>query len=117
MQKKKTLIEIVDSNHKNSMAGQSIVAELAEGDRVQVGISISISISISMVLQVYMYTHTGLMDKKSNWFTHFIGMFLRPKDFMVSVLIFSFIHLKTFRTITSIFKTRLEWKVHWRRPQ
>jgi len=58
-----------DSNHKNSMAGQSIVAELAEGDRVQ----------------VYMYTHTGLMDKKSNWFTHFIGMFLRPKDFMVGV--------------------------------
>jgi len=55
-----------DSNHKNSMASQSIVAELAEGDKVQ----------------VYMYTHTGLMDKKSNWFTHFIGMFLRPKDFM-----------------------------------
>jgi len=54
-----------DSNHKNSMAGQSIVADLAAGDRVQ----------------VYMYTHTGLMDKKSNWFTHFIGMFLRPKDF------------------------------------
>ena len=73
------------------MAGQSIVAELAEGDRVQVGISISISISI--VLQVYMYTHTGLMDKKSNWFTHFIGMFLRPKDFMVSFLICCFIHL------------------------
>merc|ERR1719430_574659 len=58
-----------DSNHKNSMVEQSIVAELAEGDRVQ----------------VYMYTHTGLMDKKSNWFTHFIGMFLRPKDFMVGV--------------------------------
>ena len=38
-----------------------------------------------MVLQVYMYTHTGLMDKKSNWFTHFIGMFLRPKDFMVTI--------------------------------
>jgi len=56
-----------DSNHKNSMAGQSIVADLSVGDRVQ----------------VYMYTHTGLMDKKSNWFTHFIGMFLRPKDFML----------------------------------
>ena len=36
------------------------------------------------LLQVYMYTHTGLMDKKSNWFTHFVGMFLRPKDFMVN---------------------------------
>lgn len=58
-----------DSNHKNSMASQSIVAELVPGDRVQ----------------VYMYTHTGLMDKKSNWFTHFIGMFLRPKDFMVEL--------------------------------
>jgi len=56
-----------DSNHKNSMAGQSVVVELVAGDRVQ----------------VYMYTHTGLMDKKSNWFTHFIGMFLRPKDFMM----------------------------------
>ena len=29
------------SNHKNSMAGQSIVAELAEGDRVQVKMAMS----------------------------------------------------------------------------
>ena len=55
-----------DSNHKNSMVGQSVVVELGAGDRVQ----------------VYMYTHTGIMDKRSNWLTHFVGVFLRPKDFM-----------------------------------
>ena len=43
------------------MASQLVVADLEKGDRVQ----------------VYMYTHTGLMDKKSNWFTHFVGLFLR----------------------------------------
>eukprot|EP00092_Neocalanus_flemingeri_P063548 GFUD01076924.1.p1 GENE.GFUD01076924.1~~GFUD01076924.1.p1 ORF type:complete len:473 (+),score=180.94 GFUD01076924.1:88-1506(+) len=58
-----------DSNHKNSMVGQSVVADLSQGDKVQ----------------VYMYTHTGMMDKRSNWFTHFIGMFLRPKDFMLGL--------------------------------
>merc|ERR1712038_361265 len=55
-----------DSNHKNSMVGQSVVVELSEGDKIQ----------------VYMYTHTGIMDKRSNWLTHFVGVFLRPKDFM-----------------------------------
>jgi len=55
-----------DSNHKNSMAGQSIVAELNKGDKVQ----------------VYMYTSTGLQDKKSNWLTHFVGFFLRPKNYL-----------------------------------
>lgn len=55
-----------DSNHKNSMAGQSIVAELNQGDKVQ----------------VYMYTATGLQDKKSNWLTHFVGFFLRPKNYL-----------------------------------
>merc|ERR1719435_165512 len=58
-----------DSNHKNSMVGQSVVVELAEGDKVQ----------------VYMYTHTGIMDKRSNWLTHFVGVFLRPKDFMLNL--------------------------------
>jgi len=56
-----------DSNHKNSMSSQSVVAELVTGDRVQ----------------IYMYTNTGLMDKKSNWFTHFVGLFLRPKGFLM----------------------------------
>ena len=32
------------SNHKNSMAGQSIVAELAEGDRVQVKMTMTLKI-------------------------------------------------------------------------
>jgi len=58
-----------DSNHKNSMASQSVVVELEDGDKIQ----------------VYMYTNTGLMDKKSNWFTHFIGLFLRPKNFMAPI--------------------------------
>ena len=48
------------------MVGQSVVVELSQGDKVQ----------------IYMFTHTGLMDKRSNWLTHFIGVFLRPKDFM-----------------------------------
>ena len=48
--KKKILIEIVDSNHKNSLAGQSIVAELAEGDRVQVGIIMILSETLGMMM-------------------------------------------------------------------
>lgn len=55
-----------DSNHKNSMVGQSVVVDLSQGDKVQ----------------IYMFTHTGIMDKRSNWLTHFVGVFLRPKDFM-----------------------------------
>jgi len=55
-----------DSNHKNSMASQSVIADLSTGDKIQ----------------IYMYTHTGLMDKKSNFFTHFCGIFLRPKGFL-----------------------------------
>ena len=35
---------VMSSNHKNSMAGQSIVAELAEGDRVQVKMTMSLKI-------------------------------------------------------------------------
>merc|ERR1712110_1353678 len=58
-----------DSNHKNSMVGQSVVVELGQGDKIQ----------------IYMFTPTGIMDKRSNWLTHFVGMFLRPKDFMVGV--------------------------------
>jgi len=58
-----------DSNHKNSMVGQSVVVELSQGDKVQ----------------VYMYTHTGIMDKRSNWLTHFVGVFLRPKDYMLNL--------------------------------
>lgn len=55
-----------DSNHKNSMVGQSVILELEVGDKVQ----------------VYMFTGTGLQDKQNNHLTQFVGLFLRPKDFM-----------------------------------
>jgi len=48
-------------NHKNSMASQSIILELQEGDRVQ----------------VYLYTFTGLHDKPGNHLTQFMGFLLR----------------------------------------
>ncbi|XP_040568363.1 uncharacterized protein [Lepeophtheirus salmonis] len=56
-----------ESNHKNSMVGQSIIVDLEIGDKIQ----------------VYLYTNTGLMDKKNNHLTHFTGMYLRPKNFML----------------------------------
>ncbi|XP_023339618.1 uncharacterized protein LOC111709908 [Eurytemora carolleeae] len=49
-------------NHKNSMAGQSILAELEEGDRIQ----------------VYMYTFTGLHDKAGNHMTQWLGLLVKP---------------------------------------
>jgi len=51
-------------NHKNSMAGQSVLMELEAGDRVQ----------------VYLYTFTGLHDKPGNHLTQFMGVLLRPMD-------------------------------------
>jgi len=51
-------------NHKNSMVGNSIIVELAAGDKVQ----------------VYMYTFTGLHDKPGNRLTQFMGYLLRPLD-------------------------------------
>eukprot|EP00096_Caligus_rogercresseyi_P007452 TRINITY_DN2530_c0_g1_i3.p1 TRINITY_DN2530_c0_g1~~TRINITY_DN2530_c0_g1_i3.p1 ORF type:complete len:368 (+),score=120.03 TRINITY_DN2530_c0_g1_i3:169-1272(+) len=56
-----------ESNHKNSMVGQSIILDMESGDRVQ----------------VYLFTNTGLLDKKNNHLTHFTGMFLRPKNFLL----------------------------------
>ncbi len=58
-----------ESNHKNSMAGQSVLVEAEAGDKVQ----------------VYAFTDTGLQDKRNNHLTHFVGLFLRPKDFMPEV--------------------------------
>ena len=46
------------------MVGNSIIVELAAGDRVQ----------------VYMYTFTGLHDKPGNRLTQFMGCLLRPLD-------------------------------------
>jgi hypothetical protein len=51
-------------NHRNSMAGQSLLVELEAGDRVQ----------------VYVYTFTGLHDKPANHLTQFMGILLRPAE-------------------------------------
>merc|ERR1712141_583463 len=58
-----------ESNHKNSMIGQSVILEIDVGDRVQ----------------VYMFTATGLHDKPNNYQTQFAGVLLRPKDFLKDV--------------------------------
>ena len=55
-----------ESNHKNSMVGQSVLLNLQINDKVQ----------------VYMFTHTGLQDKRSNHLTQFVGIFLRPDKFL-----------------------------------
>lgn len=55
-----------ESNHKNSMVGQSVILEVEVGDRVQ----------------VYIFTATGLHDKPNNYQTQFVGVLLRPKDFL-----------------------------------
>merc|ERR1712004_450328 len=55
-----------ESNHKNSMVGQSVLLNLNVNDKVQ----------------VYMFTHTGLQDKRSNHLTQFVGIFLRPDKFL-----------------------------------
>ena len=49
------------------MVSQSVILDLDAGDRVQ----------------VYMFTNTGLLDKPGNPLSHFVGIFLRPKDFLV----------------------------------
>ena len=49
------------------MVSQSVILDLDAGDRVQ----------------VYMFTHTGLLDKPGNPLSHFVGIFLRPRDFLV----------------------------------
>jgi len=51
-------------NHKNSMAGQSVLIELAAGDRIQ----------------LYLYTFSGLQDKPGNHLTQFLGVLLRPLE-------------------------------------
>ena len=55
-----------ESNHKNSMVGQSVLLNLKINDKVQ----------------VYMFTHTGLQDKRSNHLSQFVGIFLRPEKFL-----------------------------------
>ena len=44
-------------NHRNSMAGNTVLVDLVPGDKVQ----------------LYMYTFSGLHDKKANHLTQFVG--------------------------------------------
>jgi len=53
-------------NHKSSMVGQMVVASLAQGDKIS----------------VYLYTSSSSSDKKSNHFTQFNGILLRPSVFL-----------------------------------
>jgi hypothetical protein len=51
-------------NHKNSMAGQTIVVDLAKGDEIV----------------VYAYTGTWLADFPMNHYTHWVGLLLKPNE-------------------------------------
>ena len=67
------LASLYDQNHldnnNNTMSGQVIVADLQKGDKVQ----------------VYLYTGSATTDKKSNHFTQFSGIFLRPDSYLASI--------------------------------
>ena len=65
-------------NHKNSMAGQTVLMELAQGDRVQVTLSLAWNTPMIWTFQVYLYTFTGLHDKPGNHLTQFLGLLLKP---------------------------------------
>ena len=62
------------------MAGQSVLMEVAAGDRVQVCLTYEEPDSDSPSHQVYLYTFTGLHDKPGNHLTQFMGVLLRPLD-------------------------------------
>jgi len=51
-------------NHKNSMAGQSIVIDLIRGDEIV----------------IYAYTGTWLADFPMNHYTHWVGILLKPDE-------------------------------------
>ena len=51
-------------NHKNSMAGQTIVIDCVRGDEVV----------------VYAYTGTWLADFPMNHYTHWVGLLLKPSQ-------------------------------------
>jgi len=57
-------------NHKNSMAGQTIVVDLAKGDEIV----------------VYAYTGTWLADFPMNHYTHWVGLLLKPAEEEVNSL-------------------------------
>ena len=51
-------------NHKNSMAGQSIVIDCVRGDEIV----------------IYAYTGTWLADFPMNHYTHWVGILLKPDE-------------------------------------
>merc|ERR1711892_89153 len=51
-------------NHKNSMAGQSIILDVKKGDEIV----------------VYAYTGTWLADFPMNHYTHWVGLLLKPSQ-------------------------------------
>ena len=60
------LSSLYDQNHadnnSNSMSSQIFIAQLSSGDKIC----------------VYLYTNTGTTDRKTNHFTQFSGLLLRP---------------------------------------
>ena len=58
----KILTKLPQDNHKNSMAGQTIVIDCVRGDEVV----------------VYAYTGTWLADFPMNHYTHWVGLLLKP---------------------------------------
>lgn len=60
------LSSLYDQNHadnnSNSMSSQIFIAQLGSGDKIC----------------VYLYTNTGTTDRKTNHFTQFSGLLLRP---------------------------------------
>merc|ERR1711892_1135944 len=57
-------------NHKNSMAGQTIIIDCQRGDEIV----------------VYAYTGTWLADFPMNHYTHWVGMLLKPNEEEVNML-------------------------------
>ena len=55
-------------NHKNSMAGTTIIVNLKKGDEVV----------------VYAYTGTWLADFPMNHYTHWVGLLLKPSEDEIS---------------------------------
>jgi len=57
-------------NHKNSMAGQTVILDLVKGDEIV----------------IYAYTGTWLADFPMNHYTHWVGLLLKPNKDEVSLV-------------------------------
>ena len=69
-------------NHKNSMAGQSLLVECERGDEVRVVVAVLVVVVVVVVtlvqVLVYAYTGTWLADFPMNHYTHWVGLLLQP---------------------------------------